>query len=353
MRDDLAGLRADELREALSLLGLGQPSELPSGRSGAGRALRRALAEPGFVRSKMADAPAGAAEAFERLVRSGPQSVEALLGRGWWGRGLLPPPLDWLQRRAVVIVDSAGLVRATAAARRGWDDRQLTEVAAGTDDSSGPPDAHAAASGADTDAAEDGDRVEQPRLRLVTPTDDDLGDDDRKDYDRNDHDDRSDPVVVEAAGSVVISRSRSELDRALGIPAAGLRAVAPTVAISKLRKAALEEALRAGGVRLRGDQEVSAHPTAPALPGNAERAVTPWDIRAVFRRAIDEGRQIHLLYYPSSRGGAATERTVDPWNFADDLLVGWCHLRSGERTFALDRVGSATLLGSPQQHGPA
>lgn len=160
-------------------------------------------------------------------------------------------------------------------------------------------------------------------------------------------------MTVESAGSVVVVEHPGELDRALGVPAAGLRVVAPTVAVSKLSRGALEAALRAGGVRLRGDEQVNVRPAAPALPGSTERAVTPWGIRSIFRRALDEDRQVHLLYYPSSRGGAATQRTVDPWSFADDLLLGWCHLRSGERTFALDRVGEATLLASPLEHRPS
>lgn len=332
MSDDLARLRVEQLREALDLLGLGTVGDLPSGRAQAGRALRQALAEPGFVRARLTDAPQGTAAAFERLVREGPLSVEALLGRGWWGRGLLPPPLDWLQRRALVVVDNAGLVRATGAATMGWSVQRL-DVADGTDydNVGGPPN------DGEVDEQKKTTPV-QPHLRLVQPTDP--------------SGEPLSPVRIEQANSVVISGDAEELNRAIAIPQAGLRAIAPTVAVSKLTTEALRTALRAGGVALAGDQEVAVEPTAPALPGSTERAVTPWDIRAVFHRGVDEHRQIHLVYYPSSRGGAATQRTVDPWSFADNLLVGWCHLRKSERTFALDRVGEATLLSSPVQRQP-
>ncbi|MBA2316567.1 MAG: transcriptional regulator, partial [Euzebyales bacterium] len=52
------------------------------------------------------------------------------------------------------------------------------------------------------------------------------------------------------------------------------------------------------------------------------------------------------------RGGAATDRVVDPWTFGDDLLRGWCHLRKGERAFAVDRVGRARLLPTAVDHPP-
>lgn len=303
MTDDLAGLPVEQLREAVTLLGGPDPTRVPSGRPAVARALRELMDTPGHLREQLSTAPEGAAEAFARLVRQGPQSVEALLGRGWWGRGLLPPPLDWLQRRAMVVVGESGRVRATGAAARGWRAQQLVLPAA--DD------------GDDGDARPEGGAQE--------------------------------PVVVEAARCVVIA---DDLGRVLAVPQAGLTAVAPTVAISRRDRAAVQSALRAAGVRLRDDEVVDARSSAPALPGSAERALTPWDIRALLRRGVDEARQVHLEYYPSSRGGASTERTVDPWRFTDDLLVGWCHLRAGERTFALDRVGSATLLASGLEHPP-
>ncbi|MBA2576576.1 MAG: WYL domain-containing protein, partial [Euzebyaceae bacterium] len=103
-------------------------------------------------------------------------------------------------------------------------------------------------------------------------------------------------------------------------------------------------ALRAAGVRLSEDAVVGADPAAPALPGTAEDAVGPRAIRALLERGVRESRQLRLQYFASSRGGAATDRVVDPWAFRDDLLRGYCHLREGERTFAVDRIGRARLL---------
>jgi hypothetical protein len=348
--DDLAGLRVEQLREALQLLkrggaGIGQggrsAGEAPTGRPGVGRALRALLSEPGFLREELDDAPDGAREAFSTLVADGPRSVESLLGRGWWGRGMLPPPLDWLQRRALIVVGDAGLVHAVAAARQGWLAQRLQlDTGADADPDSGGED------DPDGRGETDPEEPQQPHLRLVPAAPDSETAGSLTSVDNV----GPRPVSVEAAGSVVVTEHPEDLDLAMGVPEAELRSVAPTVAVSKLGRDALADALRAKGVRLRSDVEVRARSGAPALPGSAERAVTPWDLRELFTRAVEEDRQLHLVYYPSSRGGAATERTVDPWTFADDLLTGWCHLRRGERTFAIDRVGGATLLGSGIEH---
>ena len=326
MSDQLDRLRLVDLREALRLLGVGGSAgstDLPTGRPAAGGLLRRALSDPERLRAVLDEAPAGARAAFGRLAAEGPLAVEALIGRGWWGRGLLPEPLDWLQRRALVVVGADGLVHPAPPAVDGWLHMvEVDEAAARAEEPS------------DEEPAEPG----QPRLDLPPPS--------------SPPREHARPVEVEAAGSVVVAEDAADLDRAVAVPQAGLRAVAPTVAVSKLRPDVLAQALRTGGISLRSDEEVAARPGSPALPTAAERAVTPWALRDLFDRAIAERRQLHLTYFPSSRGGAATERTVDPWRFADDLLTGWCHLRTGERTFALDRVGSATLLPSLLEHQP-
>ncbi|MDP8969187.1 MAG: WYL domain-containing protein, partial [Actinomycetota bacterium] len=81
-------------------------------------------------------------------------------------------------------------------------------------------------------------------------------------------------------------------------------------------------------------------------PGTAEDAVGPRAVRALLDRALAEGRQVRLQYFASSRGGAATDRVVDPWAFTGDLLRGYCHFRAAERSFAVDRIGRARLLPS-------
>ncbi len=288
----VGALDHETVREALVLLGHPEP---PAHRGAAQRALRGHLGAPGTIRAVLDAGPDGAREAFVRVCADGAAAVEDLLGRGWWGRGTLPPPLDWLQRRALLVVGDDGLVHPVDEARDGFLQRTLA-----------------------LDGSSAGDAGSSAR--------------------------------VEPAACVVVTESAALLDRVVTVPAAGLRAVASTVAVSHRSPAAVESALRAAGIALDADATVAADQHAPPLPGTAEDAVGPRAIRAVLDRAVAEGRQVRLRYFASSRGGAATDRVVDPWRFADDLLVGYCHLRTGERTFALDRIGQARLLASVVEH---
>jgi WYL domain len=285
-------LRYQEVREALRLLGGG---EAPAHRGIALRQLRELLTAPGTVRSALDRAPEGAQAAFVRLTQA-PAPVEDLLGRGWWGHGTLPPPLDWLQRRGLVVVGEDGLVHATAEAYEGFARLTLDLPEAAT-----APSAPG-------------------------------------------------PLRVEAARSVVVGPTSAVLDRALAVPAASLRAIAPTVAVSSRSPDVVTAALRGAGVVIAEDTVVVTQPGEPALPTVTEEAVGPRPVRTLLERALAEGRQVRLEYFASSRGGAATDRVVDPWTFRDDLLRGYCHLRSSERTFAVDRIGRAQLLPSPIDH---
>lgn len=284
-------LGAEQVRAACRLLELQGADGQPAGV----RELRRAFRLTDAVRGLVDRAPEGARDAFVRLATEGPAPVEELLGRGWWGRGALPPPLDWLQTRALVTLTGDGLVAAVDEAREGFGELTLGLAAPPADEPAGA-------------------------------------------------------LRVEAVGAVVVAPSAPALDRALGVPGAALRAVAPTVAVSGRSTGVVAAALRGAGLTLDDDAVVAASAVAPALPGTAEDAVVPRAVRALLARAVAEDRQVRLRYHASSRGGAVTERTVDPWTFADDLLVGWCHLRRGERTFALDRIGHARLLPSPVEH---
>ncbi|MDQ3538368.1 MAG: WYL domain-containing protein [Actinomycetota bacterium] len=284
-------LGADDVRQALGLLGIDDP---PANRAAAVRRLRELLQAYGTVRTTLDRAPEGARAAFVRLAQDGPADVDALLGRGWWGHGTLPPPLDWLQVRALVGVSNEGVVHATEEARSGWLD-----------------------------------------LTLDLPVD--TGGEDGA-------------LQVQAVGCVVVATVAAILDRALTVGPAALRAVAPTVAVSPRSDRAVTAALRAAGIPLADDLAVTAVREAPALPGTAEDAVGPRAIRGLLDRAVAEGRQVRLEYFASSRGGAATDRVVDPWTFRDDLLRGYCHLRAGERTFAVDRIGRLRLLPGQIEH---
>ena len=292
-------LRHAEVREALRHLGVAEP---PVHRAGAIKTLREILTGIGAVRSLLDRAPDQARSAFVRLSQEGPASVEQLLGRGWWGHGLLPEPLDWLQRRALVGVDDRGQVYAVAEAQQGF--------AALTLDIAEPAQAAPA----------------QPHERAASG------------------------LQVSSVRCVVVADAAADLDHAVGVAAAGLEMVAPTVAVAQRTPAAVKAALRDAGVALADDVQVTAVEDRPALPGTTEEAVGPRAVRRLLERAVDEQRQVRLQYFASSRGGAATDRVVDPWAFRDDLLRGWCHLRTGERTFAVDRMGRVWLLPDPVVH---
>ena len=289
----VAELGPEVVREALRLIGV---RDAPSGRLAAARALREALEAPGAVRELLGRAPGAAADAVRKVAEEGPQPVDALLGRGWWGRGALPPPLDWAQRRALLVVADDGLVHV-------------------------PDEVRAALTALVLDLPD----AEEP--------------------------DEAAPVEVLERQTVVVAPTAEVLQRAVAAPGARLRVVAPTVAVSDRAATTVRTALRTAGVTL-DDGAVGVRAEEPALPGTAEDAVGPGAVRTLLTRALADQRQVRLRYFASSRGGAPTERTVDPWSFADDLLRGWCHLRQGERTFAVDRVGRARLLASRIEHAP-
>jgi hypothetical protein len=371
----VTGLRCDQLptsavREALALLG---HRDVPATRSAALRALREELRSYGVVRGLVDRAPGSAGDAFARLAHDGPAAVEALLQRGWWGHGTLPPPLDWLQRRALVQVGDDGLVHVTVEAREGFLDQALWAPGEAPNAAAWPggPGGDAAAAeaggpgggGAAADA--DWPTARRPGAgrseASSAPVQSDPAappapggpDAPAPVHHLGDPDYPGDPALrVEAAGCVVVAPDAAALDRAVAVTAADLRAVAPTVAVSPRRAGAVTAVLRAAGVPLLADEVVPAASGAPALPGTPERAVGPKAVRELLERAVEEQRQLRLEYYASSRGGAATDRVVDPWSFDDDLLVGYCHLREGERTFAVDRVGRALLLPSPVEIPP-
>lgn len=290
----IAALTTQQVRDALRLLGEADDADAP--RVARNRRLAERLRSYGTVRTLVEQAPQAARAAFLRLVQDGAAPVEQILGRGWWGRGTLPPPLDWLQARALVVVTDDGLLHAVDEAREGFLELTL--------------DLPAAPSAAAT----------------------------------------RDPVRVESAATVVVTQSPAALDQALAAAGAELRGIAPTVAVSPRSRQVVTAALRAAGVPLDEDTVVAASTSEPALPGTAEEAAAPRAIRALLARAITEARQVRLEYYTSSRAGAKTDRVVDPWDFADDLLRGYCHLREGERSFAVDRIGRALLLPSPVEH---
>jgi proteasome accessory factor C len=76
------------------------------------------------------------------------------------------------------------------------------------------------------------------------------------------------------------------------------------------------------------------------------------EVAAQVRRALADGRRIHLRYYVPGRD-EATERDVDPMRLlaveGRTYLEGWCLRAEGVRTFRLDRVLDLTVLEEPAQ----
>jgi predicted DNA-binding transcriptional regulator YafY len=74
------------------------------------------------------------------------------------------------------------------------------------------------------------------------------------------------------------------------------------------------------------------------------------------RRALAEGRRVHLSYFVPARD-ETTERDVDPMRvlLVDDrwYLEGWCRRAEDVRLFRLDRVDAITLLDLPAEVPPA
>ena len=291
----VADLEPQQVRDALRLLGDTDDAAAP--RAIRNRRLVDLLRSYGTVRTLLEQAPPAARDAFLRLVEGGPAPVADVLGRGWWGRGMLPPPLDWLQARGLVVVTGGSVVEATDEAREGFLELTLDLPAPV------PPPAEAAES-----------------------------------------------VHLETALTVVVAPTPATIERAAAVAAAELRVVAPTVAVSPRSRTSVAAALRAAGLRLDDDAVVAATEAEPALPGTTEEAANPRAVRALLTRAVAEARQVRLEYSTSSRAGAQTDRVVDPWSFGDDLLHGYCHMRQGERSFAVDRIGKARLLPTPLEH---
>ena len=71
------------------------------------------------------------------------------------------------------------------------------------------------------------------------------------------------------------------------------------------------------------------------------------EVLSTARRALDEGRLVHLRYYVPGRD-EATERDVDPMRVivveGRSYLEGWCRMALDVRLFRLDRVLAIEVL---------
>jgi proteasome accessory factor B len=96
-----------------------------------------------------------------------------------------------------------------------------------------------------------------------------------------------------------------------------------------------------------------ARPRAPLLlhfPHPAERAALDERL-ALLEQATANRKRVTLRYVTASSGEKAT-RDVDPYGLVYKegawLLVGWCHLRRGVRTFRLDRMEGLEVAPKPR-----
>ncbi|SHI64786.1 proteasome accessory factor C [Actinomyces denticolens] len=89
-------------------------------------------------------------------------------------------------------------------------------------------------------------------------------------------------------------------------------------------------------------------PGSPGEPGPVGPAseADPTTILAQVRRALDEGRRLHLSYVSAT--DVPSERDVDPIALRSDgsmlTLTAWCLTARAERSFRLDRILSASVL---------
>ena len=93
--------------------------------------------------------------------------------------------------------------------------------------------------------------------------------------------------------------------------------------------------------------DAAAASRAVSVQVEAEETVTE-----AVRRALDEGRRLHLTYYVPGRD-EMTERDVDPMRLllveGRSYVEGWCHRAEGVRLFRLDRVAEVRVLDEPAQ----
>ncbi|MEX2290926.1 MAG: WYL domain-containing protein [Mycobacteriales bacterium] len=149
-------------------------------------------------------------------------------------------------------------------------------------------------------------------------------------------------TLLEPAG--VTRPLRLTVDEALALIVA-LRALADTPGLEE--KDAVDRAL-IKVEQAAGDAAEPAHRVEVAVEG--EQRVLP-----VARRALDQGRRLHLSYYVPGRD-ETTERDVDPMRLllveGRSYLEAWCRRVDGVRLFRLDRVREVTLLEQPAAPPP-
>lgn len=67
------------------------------------------------------------------------------------------------------------------------------------------------------------------------------------------------------------------------------------------------------------------------------------EIRKLLHKAFDEKRKVKIRYY-SPHSDEHTTRIIDIYQIYINSIIAYCHLREDERTFAIKRINSATIL---------
>lgn len=127
-------------------------------------------------------------------------------------------------------------------------------------------------------------------------------------------------------------------------------ATAVIVALRALRGGAVSEETREVVDRALAKLEQAAAAgaaTTPLVdPGEAPEAGLV-ELRARLQRAVEERRQVRLVYYVPARD-EESERVVDPHALSDHAgatyLDAWCHVAEAPRWFRLDRIRSTEVL---------
>ena len=57
--------------------------------------------------------------------------------------------------------------------------------------------------------------------------------------------------------------------------------------------------------------------------------------------AVNTGDPVTISYTDS--GGTTTQRTIEPIELTDGMIVAWCHLRGDERNFVVSRIRGVAI----------
>ena len=69
-------------------------------------------------------------------------------------------------------------------------------------------------------------------------------------------------------------------------------------------------------------------------------------IKTTLERAISEDKRVRMIY---QSGDAMSERTIKPYELTQDSVMAYCYLRRAKRSFKLNGILSAQLIGERNQ----